>query len=219
MNKVKSILLLVLSVFSMCVKGETKDGHEYVDLGLPSGLKWATMNIGATKPEEYGKYFAWGEVKVKNSYDKTNSITYSTSANDKNVDKLKSAAIIGESGNLTAKYDAATVNWSENWRMPTKAEFEELRENCTWVWSTINGVVGYKVESKKTGNNNWIFLPATGYYNGSLNDSKGNLGLYWSSTIYDNLSYYAYGLNFNPKSGITAEYDRYYGRTIRPVVK
>ena len=118
------------------------NGHEYVDLGLPSGLKWATCNVGAIKPEEYGDYFAWGEIKPKQRYDDDN-YTYKS-----NPETLPLSA------------DAANVNWGGKWRMPTKAEQDELRNYCTWEWTTLNGEKGYKVISKKNGNS--IFLPAAG---------------------------------------------------------
>lgn len=143
-------------------------GHKYVDLGLPSGLKWATCNVGATSPEEYGDYFAWGETSPKSIY---------TDENCKTWEKY-----IGDiSGN--PEYDAATANWGGSWRMPTEAEMQELMDNCTCTWTTQNGVKGYKVKSKKSGNN--IFLPAAGLrYASSLNDA-GEYGCYWSSTTSD----------------------------------
>lgn len=177
---------------------ETPVEYEYVDLGLPSGLKWATHNIGATTPEEYGNYYAWGEVLPKNTYTEANSLTYGKSMND----------ISG------TEYDAATVNWGGDWRMPTRAEQQELLLNCTWTWTTQNGVNGYKVTSKINGNS--IFLPAAGYRDGSSLYDAGSYGYYWGSTPYDSN---AFNLVFHSSNHYTSSYDRNRGRSVRPVVE
>jgi hypothetical protein len=130
------------------------NGHEYVDLGLPSGTLWASCNVGATSPEEYGDYFAWGETSTKSDYTISNSITSGLS-----ISELESRGIIDASGNLTAAYDAATANWGDKWRMPTLDEIKELVNQCTWEWTTQNGVNGCKVVGP---NSNSIFLPAAG---------------------------------------------------------
>ncbi|MBR3915294.1 MAG: carboxypeptidase regulatory-like domain-containing protein, partial [Bacteroidales bacterium] len=125
------------------------NGHQYVDLGLSSGLKWATCNVGADSPEDYGNYYAWGETETKAEYTEDNSDTFGQQLND-------------ISGN--AQYDAATSNWGGSWRMPTRDEIKELMYNCSWTPETQNGVDGFKV----TGNNgNYIFIPASGYRDGS----------------------------------------------------
>ncbi len=178
-------------------KFNNHNGHEFVDLGLPSGLKWATCNVGATKPEEYGDYFAWGEIKPKQRYESDNYMYKS------NPETLPLSA------------DAARVNWGGKWRMPTRAEQDELRNHCTWEWTTLNGVNGYKVTSKKNGNS--IFLPAAGYrYSSGLNDA-GSSGYYWSSSLFTSNSSYAYYLSFN-SSTVDWDYSsRYYGRSVRAV--
>ena len=169
--------------------------YEYVDLGLPSGLKWATHNIGATTPEEYGDYFAWGEVLPKYEYTESNSLTYG-----KQMDDISGT-----------EYDAATINWGGEWRMPTDAEMQDLKDNCTWTWTTQKGVYGYKVTSKTNGNS--IFLPAAGYRNGiSLYDA--DRGEYWSSSPSSNIS--ANQFFFGAISSIGSK-NRYYGCSIRPV--
>ncbi|MCQ2254327.1 MAG: hypothetical protein MJZ29_02435 [Bacteroidaceae bacterium] len=176
------------------------NGHEFVDLGLPSGLKWATMNVGASTPEGYGDYFAWGETEPyyteghsqdspctnwktgKSGYNwesykwcngsSTSMTKYCTSSNYGTVD---------DKTTLELADDAAVANWGGSWRMPTKAEQDELRTNCTWTWTTQSGVNGYKVTSKTNGNS--IFLPAAGYrYDISL-DYVGSRGYYWSSSL------------------------------------
>ena len=172
-----------------------ENGYEYVDLGLPSGLKWATCNVGATKPEGYGNYYAWGETKTKVSYISSNSLNYGKQMND-------------ISGN--SKYDVATANWGGNWRMPTKAELEELKNNCTWTFTIQNGAYGFKIKSKT--NSNSIFLPV----GGPIVDGCDG-GTYWSSTPYEygNLeAFYLTSVNHNPD--IYSHY-RYIGRPVRPV--
>ena len=179
------------------------NGHEYVDLGLPSGLKWATCNVGASKPEGYGNHYAWGETSTKSSYTKGNSVTY-----DKNFSDI--------SGNPT--YDVARKQWGSPWRLPTKAEFEELRNenNCTWTWTEQNGVEGYKVTSRKNGNS--IFLPAAGWRNGTSLLGQGIDGNYMSSTPNESYSYYAYYLFFSSGYHRTSWTSRYYGHSVRPVL-
>ena len=173
------------------------NGHEFVDLGLPSGLKWATCNVGATKPEEYGDYFAWGEIKPKQRYDDDN-YTYKS-----NPETLPLSA------------DAANVNWGGKWRMPTRAEQDELRNYCTWERTTLNGIEGYKVISKKNGNS--IFLPAAGYrVNSNLYDA-GSYGLYWSSLLYTSNSSNAYYLYFLSSVVVWNNDYRYFGLSVRPV--
>ena len=176
------------------------NGHEYVDLGLPSGLLWATCNVGATSPEEYGDYFAWGETTTKSEYTEENSATYNVLMND-------------ISGN--AQYDAATANWGGDWRMPTKSEYNELLNNCTCTWTAQNGVKGYKVTSNVNGN--YIFLPAAGIRLMSSLGDAGNNGYYWSSTPVASNSSFAFYLSFN--NGYHGMYNnrRYSGRSVRPV--
>ena len=183
------------------------NSHEYVDLGLPSGLLWATCNVGASTPEEYGDYFAWGETTTKETYDYDNCPTYGLSTSE-----LQSQGYIDSEGNLTAQYDAATANWGGDWRMPTYAEQEELINNCTWTWTTQNGVNGYNVEGP---NGNSIFLPAAGCRVGSSLSRDGSDGYYWIPSHYvHNEAYY---LNFNIFGYyIFSEY-REYGRSVRPV--
>ena len=170
-------------------------GHEYVDLGL--SVKWATCNVGANKPEDYGDYFAWGETKPKKSYSSSN---YSYTSNPTT---------------LPLSADAARANWGGSWRMPTKAEQDELRNNCTWTWTTQKGVNGCKVTSKKNGNS--IFLPAAGSRLDSLLDHAGSSGYYWSSSLGTGYTGYAYYLYFISSYVDWNSYGRYCGRSVRPV--
>ena len=152
--------------------GDDDDDDEteyvYVDLGLPSGTLWAEHNVGALFPEGYGDHFAWGEIEPKSNYSSDNCSSYQQDLGD-------------ISGN--PMYDAATANWGDAWRMPTLEEMFELTQQCTWTWTEVNGVAGYKVASKT--NDNYIFLPASGFrVNADLLD-QNNYGYYWTSTPYD----------------------------------
>ena len=184
------------------------NGHEWVDLGLPSGLKWAACNVGATSPEGYGDYFAWGETRRKGSYDEENSLTYG-----KSVSALQSEGIISGSGVLNYSYDAARSNWGSTWRMPTEAECQELADKCNWTWTTRGGENGYKVTGP---NGNSIFLPAAGNRYGSSLDSAGEYGYYWSSSVYDGADN-AFGLDFYSGYHGVDWNGRGYGFSVRPV--
>ncbi|MBR4118878.1 MAG: hypothetical protein IKK64_02225, partial [Bacteroidales bacterium] len=195
------------------------NGHEYVDLGL--SVKWATCNVGATTPEEYGNYYAWGETTPKTtSYD---WITYKWCNGDKySMTKYCTSSNYGTVDNKTTLEltdDAAHVNWGGSWRMPTYEELEELMDtnNCTWNWTTQNGVRGYKVTSKKNGNS--IFLPAAGYRSNSNLNSAGSYGYYWSSSLYtsSSSSSFAYYLDFISGNVDWDYFYRYYGRSVRAV--
>ena len=177
----------------------TENGHNYVDLGLLSGLKWATCNVGASSPEEYGGYYAWGETTTKTEYTSENSVTSGKWMND-------------ISGN--AQYDAATANWGGNWRMPKSTELEELIDNCTWTWTTYNGVNGYNVEGP---NGNSIFLPAAGYRGGSSLFYAGSYGFYWSSMPYEDYDDYSCDLHFDSYNHNMYFNDRYDSQSVRPV--
>ena len=178
------------------------NGYAAVDLGL--SVKWATVNIGAESPEDYGNYYAWGETEAKDSYTSSNSVTYGVDMDD----------IAGD-----AEYDAATANWGSSWRMPTYDEMEELVDNCTWTWTTENGVNGYLVTGPNT---NSIFLPAAGNRNGTSLYNAGSDGVYWSSTPIGsddafNLGYVVNGHSISISGPGVGYSFRYLGRTVRPV--
>ena len=141
----------------------TINGHEWVDLGL--SVKWATCNVGASSPGDYGRYYAWGETITKSDYSSSTSTT----------DGKQMSNIAGNS-----TYDVARREWGGTWCLPTKAEFQELLDNCTWTWTTQNGHNGYKVTSKKNGNS--IFLPAAGKRLDASSNRQGREGYYWSAT-------------------------------------
>ena len=195
---------------------QSTDCMEAVDLGL--SVKWATCNVGASSPEDYGDYFAWGETTPKEQYDWT---TYKyCKGTYKTMTKYCSNSSYGNNGFTDTKTvldpedDAATVNWGGVWRMPTDAEMTELREKCTWTWITQNGVNGYKVVGK---NGNFIFLPAAGCMDySSLNDA-GSGGYYWSSSLNTSYPSNAYYVGFY-SSDVYRDYrNRGSGRSVRPV--
>ncbi|GEM_PF-3664728 len=172
------------------------NGHEYVDLGLPSGIKWATCNVGASTPTAYGNYYAWGETTTKETY---NSSTYTYSGNPTT---------------LPSSADAATANWGSGWRMPTQTEMQELINNCTVTWTTQNGVNGHLFTGP---NGNSIFLPAAGGRGDSDLSNVGSSGRYWSSSLYSYVTDGAWGLYFNSGNYFMSHDYRYFGFTVRAV--
>ena len=188
------------------------NGHEYVDLGLPSGLKWATCNVGASCPEDYGGFYAWGETETKESYSTSTSHTFGYA-----YSQLLEQGVVDEEYNLTPAHDAATVNWGGDWRMPTKEEQEELLNNCNWTWTTRNGVNGYVVTGT---NGNQIFLPFAGYHGSSNVISLGENGCYWSSRLEKTDTDVAYGFKLDDCSQkVLCYYRLYIGQSIRPVIR
>ena len=159
--------------------------HEWVDLGLPSGTLWATMNVGANSPEDYGAYYAWGKTAPKEFYDwDTYTLSYYDEDGILRLSKYNSDINYGTVDNKTEldpADDAAYVIWGSSWRIPTTEQHQELIDNCTWKWTTINGVNG-QVVTGPTGNS--IFLPAAGYRDGSSISSETTCGFYWSRTLY-----------------------------------
>ena len=189
--------------------------HKYVDLGLPSGLKWATCNVGATKPEEYGDYFAWGETEPKEEYSwfkyKYGDFNQLTKYCD---DSYYGKGFMDNKTVLEPEDDAATVNWGGNWRMPTYKEMGELIEKCTWDWITQNGVRGYKVVGP---NGNSIFLPAAGYMREGTLINAGSRGYYWSSSLDAGSPDGAYYVIFGSDDVGWGYCGRYFGFIVRPV--
>lgn len=231
------------------------NGHEYVDLGLPSGLKWATCNVGAYYPEDYGDYFAWGATAPQELYDWAHT-PYQT----QNTTDYSSTRYTKYLGSTTSSYkdpsatdadalktvldpedDVAHVKWGGNWRMPTKEEQDELRNNCYWRWVTsyngksVNGYIIYKAKDatdkgKLTNDyssytpvgsysvsDSHLFLPAAGYRFNSSHGSTGSTGNYWSSSLNSDYSNYACDLYFDSDRVFSSYHYRYSGRTVRPV--
>ncbi len=178
----------------------TINGHDYVDLGL--SVKWATCNVGASSPSDYGNYYAWGETSTKSSYTEDNSKTYGKDMGD----------IAGN-----PSYDAARANWGGSWRLPTEEEIDELVDRCDATWTTMNGHNGYKVTGP---NGNSIFLPAAGWRSGTSLSITGEFGSYWSSTpdeSYRGCERRAYGLYFNDGGFYGSLNLRFLGHSVRPV--
>lgn len=193
---------------------------EAVDLGL--SVKWASCNVGATRPEGYGDYYAWGEIIPKEEYHWS---TYKWS-NDSEYSLIKynDSVYYGAVDNksiLEIEDDAAMMNWGEKWRMPTFNEAEELVEKCEWIWTTYNGVAGCKVVSKVKGyENSSIFIPAAGI---CRDGSIGGIGLYcgfWTASIFIEPSY-AFVASYDVYNGCVSLHDglRYIGITIRAVAE
>lgn len=179
--------------YGICVDQE-------VDLGL--SVKWAGWNVGATSPDGYGEWYAWGEVDGKKNY---------TTGSYKHYRSGKYEVI----GNLGGQvHDAATYRWGGSWRIPTRDEFEELLNKCTWEWFVYKGVNGYKITGT---NGNSIFLPAAGYKHGMTHDNPESYGVYWSSTSYNADQGYAWNIFFSNSGHGLYNSGRTNGMTIRPV--
>lgn len=213
-------MILTCMAMALCVSckkdnDDPSDDHAYVDLGLPSGLLWATCNVGADSPEDYGDYFAWGETTTKSSYS-WDTYQWCNGSYD-NLTKYNSDPDYGTVDDRTMLEpadDAAYVNWGGDWRMPTVDELEELEDNCTWEWTAQDGKDGYRVTGS---NGNSIFLPAAGCYYGDSISYVGSCGFYWSSSHGDGYPFASYDLGFDSGYLGTNDFDRYYGHSVRPV--
>ena len=205
--------IVLLAKFELIESSSTT--YEAIDLGLPSGLKWATCNVGASSPEEYGGYYAWGEIEEKDDYSWD---TYRwCNGSYASMTKYCTDDSFGTVDNkilLDPEDDVAHVKWGGSWRMPIEAEQDELRNNCTWTWTTLNGVNGYEVTGP---NGNSIFLPAAGYRNGTEVYHRGYFGCYWSSLLGSNGGYNAFYLYFDGSDYDWNYSDRYIGLSVRPV--
>ena len=226
---------IVLSPISNSNDGTSKyNGHEYVDLGL--SVMWATCNIGASSPNDYGYHYAWGETTTKSNYN-WETLKYRTSGDSNDDVKFSKYVTLSRYGVVDNKKvldlsdDAACVNWGGSWRMPTDDEWTELRTKCTWAWTNQGGHNGYKVTSKSNGKS--IFLPASGYFFGTdlfETDDNGqrtrfqdvsNYGEYWSSSLKEKHPYAASTLLFSKSGGVwngSYNRNRCYGYNIRPVL-
>ena len=192
--------------------------HTYVDLGLPSGTLWATCNLGANLPEEYGDYFAWGETQPKDNFSWTNYQYCMGSFNT--LTKYCNNPDIGYNGftddltTLEPSDDAATANWGDDWRMPTDEEWQELYQNTTVTWTTRNGVNGRLFTAS---NGNSLFLPAAGYRNESTPEATGIIGDYWTSSLDTDYPSGALSFFFNSSNYYISFCNRLYGRNVRAV--
>ena len=199
----KKIVLIFLatyaSVFNIHAQNEI-NGHEYVDLGL--SVKWATCNVDANAPHQRGYFYSWGEISTSSCYSISNTKLYHKEVGD-------------ISGN--PNFDVARAKWGSTWRMPTKPEMEELKNKCTWKWTSINYVNGYKIIGP---NGNSIFLPAGGFWYCTSRYCLGERGRYWCSTPGvngPNNRRQAGHLNFGSRDCAVGSSERQYGYLVRPV--
>lgn len=203
------------------------DGHRFVDLGLPSGLLWATCNVGAGTACDYGRYFAWGETDMTKNKSLNDWDTYKYGTSREDITKYNS---VDGKTTLDKEDDAAYVNWGPSCRMPTMAEFRELNDttNCTWTWTSMTNSFGYSnngcmVTSKRNGNS--IFLPASFFEDDETQDGAGYDGYYWPSTLerhsFDKDYGFTFAFYFLKDSRYTGLYSlaRCDGRSIRPVAE
>lgn len=224
-----SMMVGEMECYAQTVSGQVA-GYDYVDLGLPSGTKWATCNVGATKSTEFGGYFAWGETKPKEIY---NWSTYKLRANIELSDleipqDFTKYSIDRKDGTvdnktvLDAEDDAATANWGSAWRMPTKEEADELLKGCTWKQvpdfkgSGVCGLIGVSIV-----NGNIIFVPSAGGLVGSEIDDAGYDGGFWLVSLCSdrNNPRSAYDFHFMGSEAECSTDDRYYGKSVRAVTK
>ena len=214
------VVMLVGLTLTSCTKEvdvEEPQPSTWVDLGLPSGLLWARCNVGASAPEGYGDYYAWGETATKNNY---NWNTYKYSNNEGYLDKYCSRALYGRfhfTDTLTILEpddDAATANISSWARIPTKGEWQELIDNTTSKWTIQNGVKGYLFTAP---NGNSLFLPAAGMRWDREIDSQGIGGNYWSSSLETSHPIDAWRLAFSSEFLFTDGASRFNGFSIRAV--
>jgi hypothetical protein len=225
-NMLAAIAALFIAIIALPTTAQAQD---YVDLGLPSGTKWATCNLGASKPSDYGDYYAWGETEPKTEY---TDATYKWMQTDRlsdwrhitkyTVDDGQTEGIwydsdgtfIGDGKTtLEAADDAATAKLGSPWRMPTLDEIKELLDNCTWTWTTQDGKNGYEVKGT---NGNSIFVPAAGYRPSSELNFAGSWGSFWSSSLSGD-SGNALGLYFNSGAHDWGASYRNIGFSVRPV--
>ena len=198
-NNGETLVLEYNEVDSIVFKAKEKlpESGECVDLGL--SVMWATCNVGAQNPSDFGDYFAWGEIEPKETYTEENSVTYM-----KEIGKVISGDPL---------YDAATANLGEGWRMPTYDDMEELCQQCTWEWSTLDETQGYTITGP---NGNSIFLPAAGRFVGDTLSYTNFSGLYWLGDFVDKQTSYNLLFDLESYTCFCSDY-RFHGLTIRPV--
>ena len=231
----KIILFLAIALplaFTSCSDDKEKDEpvpetttiHEYVDLGLTSGTLWATCNVGADKPEEYGDLFAWGETTPKEAYS-WNTYKWCEGRYDKLTKYCidESHGVVDGKRELDPEDDAAYVNWGPMWRMPTTEQQNELYNECTWTRTSLNGVKGYQITGP---NGKTLFLPAAGYCEDNSVLEQGSFCSLWSRSCYtsngiSNHDYSSCTMGFDWDKGsyfFNGKYHfRYYGHSVRAV--
>lgn len=214
----KKISCLIMCAMSCAMVAQTtgeEAGHTWIDLGLPSGVKWAATNIGADQPQDEGDYYAWGEKTLKTDF---RWATYSHGTGQNSLTKYSKS---DELLSLDATDDIVVSSWGGTWRMPTKEEWGELQEHCVWTWTddyNKTGAAGYVVRSKSGDDS--LFLPAAGCRYANRINEKGVHGYYWSSTLFNSSSYWgsAYQLQFI-RAFVKSDWNhtRYYGSSVRGV--
>ena len=216
MKKLISCLIMCATFCAMVAQTTGEEvGHTWIDLGLPSGVKWASTNIGANRPQDLGNYYAWGETTLKTDF---RWATYSHGTGYNSLTKYNNSDGLLS---LDATDDAASTTWGGAWRMPTKDEWAELQAHCVWTWTDDyqkTGVAGYVVASKN--NDASLFLPAAGCRYANQINEKGVHGYYCSSSLFRTSTYYgsAYQLQFF-QSYFNSDWNhaRYYGSSVRGV--
>ncbi len=238
MNKTLLTIILAISTISLAMAQKNKQQLNgtigtAIDLGLSSGTLWADHNLGADAPESFGDFFAWGNTEPNYTIggDTDNptwkkgcsaGYTWKTCKNNgspaSKTKHYKTQTCVDETDNkpeLYDKDDAAVQLWGDDWKIPSKEQINELLTECDWEWTTVNGVNGYKVKSRK--NNNYIFLPTAGFRRDLHYLNKGEEGLYWSRTFDSRGIIFASSLNFKADSISCSFNHRYLGFSIRPI--
>ena len=223
MKAVAIVMLMTMAVSIIGCKSSdvsSRRTHEYVDLGLPSGTLWATCNVGANKPEDFGKYFAWGETQQKKRFNESNYMYYKydkeaeryyiTKYCDYNpyMDGVHDDLFVLESGD-----DVAAVQWGEGWRIPTRSQWMELMDYTNNKWTTQNGVKGMLFTAN---NGNSIFLPACGLYGYEGFNGKDEVCGYWSCSLFTGPSVWSFYCQEGDCTTYT-DFTREFGLTVRPV--
>ena len=208
------------NVYSLTEEGGgNANGHSYVDLGLPSRLKWATMNVGATSETDYGDYFMWGSIEPNTPDECTwTNAPFNGGSSDYDETEFNSVKnTVYPNGILAKEYDAARVNMGGDWRMPTKAEIQELIDNTTKKWTQVNSVDGWKFTSK-TDTSKYIFIPAAGYYADGTMVGAYICGVFWSPSLDPSEPSLAWNFNGDSVSADTVSDDRSHGLAVRGVL-
>lgn len=209
----KAAVLLVL----LSLPFGTADAKKMKAVNLGLSVKWATCNVGASSPEQYGNYYAWGETSPKSEYT-WKSLKWCGDAGGNSFSKYNTKENYGPVDNLKKLQpadDAARAALKGKWRTPTREEWNELREKCQWEWTEVKGVKGYKITGPSGKS---IFLPACGLRSNDYVTNDGKMGCYWSSSLYESSPYSAYHIYFNSSSIYTDEDSyRHYGYSVRAV--
>ena len=202
-------------IYAIYRETKKEQNHEYVDMGL--SVKWATSNIGVEKQENNGNYYAWGAVQNKPPYDKESYIWWNSET--ESYTKYFVSSELGEGDNkmvLDSEDDIASLLWKGAWRIPTKEEWDKLKTECEWIWTEMSGVKGYVVINKSR--DNYIFLPATGYYFENSTHLIGQAGYYWANSLKSGSSEDASYFYFYSDRLLSGYHERYAGHTVRAVI-